>query len=203
MSAFWCNQYSFYLQAGNHILTPERWALLFTKLALFVRQLQRSNIYHLDLKMNNILISFMDDEPRPVIIDYGLGQFGLNKKATSPMWPDMTFEGRLKAPHLDPELSRNSNPLPSTDVYSVMAACRIVGETLDIIDLAHIGMMYCILEGHERPDNLTAYQNLFYIYDERVNPTILPGITGPDTQDLDTKWQGAVNLKQSSVFRVL
>ena len=102
---------------GTRMLSKKEWANIFLTLIDKVNNLQSNDIYHLDLKPDNIMLCFDGDEPYPVIIDYGIAQTVDRHRKRSVIIKTTLNPEML--PHCAPELFQQNYPLPTTDLYSL------------------------------------------------------------------------------------
>ena len=112
--------------------------------------LQRNNTYHIDIKSDNILIQFKNGSPYPVLIDFGLAMFGESDSTEEPVYWGNNIENY---PHMAPELAELSSPISTTDLYSVMALCKLVGQIAGMADMEAVADNYCSHPWKTRPSH--------------------------------------------------
>ena len=132
--------------SGQSMLTEEQWRKLMLSIMDSAKKLQENNLYHLDITPDNILLHFNPNGTvDPVIIDFGISV----TSAGTAYHP--TFMGNPQSfPHVDPHLFSASNPLPTTDVYSVMYTLGLMSHDLDLNGLKKVAYYYCHINPTER-----------------------------------------------------
>ena len=132
--------------SGQSMLTKEQWRELMLAIMDSAKRLQENNLYHLDIKPDNILLHFNPNgTAKPVMIDFGTSV----TSAGTTHHP--TFNGNPRSfPHVDPHLFSASNPLHTTDVYSVMYTLGLMSHDLDINGLKKVAYYYCHINPTER-----------------------------------------------------
>lgn len=110
---------------GQMIMSKKQWGDFILAMMDDVSTLQTNNLYHLDLKPDNILIRLQNGTFQHVFIDYGLTKTG-NGSQCSPMFnsPDPS-----RFPQIDPQLFTTSKPLPTSDVYSILYSIGFIGDS--------------------------------------------------------------------------
>ena len=99
------------------ILSVIEWREVCLSLIDAVNTLQSNDIYHIDLKHDNILLLFIDDKVKPVIIDFGISIRKNSRKSSSLFTPGLNDDKDY--PQIAPELFKSSTPLPTTDLYGI------------------------------------------------------------------------------------
>ena len=102
---------------GRILFTDKQWEKLCLDILDAVNALNTNNIYHLDIKPNNIVLQFHGHEIWPILIDYGLSRTSTCTIRFSPV-PDQ----ETLYPHTAPELISATHqcfPLVTSDLYGV------------------------------------------------------------------------------------
>ena len=124
----------------NPLLSLKDWRRVFLSLITAFETLQANDIYHNDVKSNNILLRFYENNIEPVIIDFGLATRSINHRKTA-MNPDKTRSFYTKRPRADidkerpyicPILYEEESPIATSDLYGVSYIIWFVGNQLQL-----------------------------------------------------------------------
>ena len=124
-----------------HIRT---WRNICLSLITAFRTLQANDIYHNDVKANNIMLHFFENNVQVVIIDFGLATTGRPHRAVKN--DDNTFTLCKKIPddvrekdrpYLCPALYEQVDPIPTSDLWGVSFLLLRISATLGLTELVH------------------------------------------------------------------
>ena len=138
---------------GRSVIGEKKeWRTLIQDLIQGTDVLQQNDIAHNDLKRDNVLIQFgLDEQPKPVFIDYGLST---TLTSANTYLPFEVTEGRdIYSYHVGPELFSKSHPLPTSDLYSVARMTQILGYHIGEPELQTLGAQYCDTPYRQRQDH--------------------------------------------------
>ena len=119
------------LHAKKPICRKIEWRNICLSLIRGVQTLQWNDIYHNDIKLNNVLLEISGDEIVPVLIDFG--------EACSSTQGDEEKKTYFARPHVAPELLQQQTPHPTSDLYSVVYTILRISTVLELPTLEH----YC------------------------------------------------------------
>ena len=128
----------------NHrsILSLTEWKDVCISLIDAVHTLQSNDIYHIDLKTDNILLQFIDDKVKPVIIDFGISvRKNTHKGAFGFLFAPGPDTDRMY-PQIDPVLFETLTPLPTTDLYGISHVINQLSWILQLPTLRHMIQRY-------------------------------------------------------------
>ena len=115
---------------GTPLLTTEEWKVACAKLIEIAYHLQSFDIYHLDIKPDNVLLQFTQNCVHPVLIDFGLS---LRKNSlTSGTVKEPGPDPNKHYPHYGRELFTSHIPLRTSDLYGVSFIIHQVAERLSL-----------------------------------------------------------------------
>ncbi len=97
--------------------TPERIAL-FRQVCLAVQHAHQKGVLHRDLKPSNILVTVVDGEPRPKVIDFGIAK-ALEKPLTDSSLATEAFQVMGTPEYMPPEQAAAQDVDTRADVYSL------------------------------------------------------------------------------------
>ena len=153
-------------KAGRPILTTQELHHVIEALLDAVHILQQRDLYHCDIKSNNVMLQFRNHGVHPVLIDYGL-VCRSKGNGSKPMHDTDNLEKSLaEFPHVCPELYKQPDPLPSSDVYSVALIVRKIGEALKRDDIINLANHYRELESLKRPSLVDFRHHIRRLFDK-------------------------------------
>lgn len=136
-------------RVGNPILSREEWMDVVARMAHLANNLQKIQVFHLDLKPDNVLLQFRDGKVIPTLIDFGNAMFQSSEKST----PSYTLFDVQCYDHIAPEMAERINPCSTSDLYSVVRIAEEVAETIPCKHLLSVAEHFLDAEVDERPDH--------------------------------------------------
>ena len=116
------------LEAGHipNFFTQQEWPRICQMLITAADKMQNHDIYHLDIKLANIVLQLDGDIVTPFLIDFGLA---LNSCGVSQRKTVYLPRPRKEMPqHSPPELYKSNKPLPTSDIYSIARLIEKIGK---------------------------------------------------------------------------
>ena len=141
---------------GRPILTSKAWRDVSLALIEAATTLHQHDLYHNDLKANNIMLSFTEDHRiEPVILDYGLA----SRSSGNGDNPKYMYEDgdRESYPHIAPELYHQADPIPTSDLYSISYIILSISTYTDLPHVEEAVKYYRDLIPEERPGKEVLY----------------------------------------------
>ena len=133
--------------AGRPLLSIEDWKSISLALIDATITFLRNDIYHNDIKTDNVMICFNErNEPHPVIIDYGLACRSVTYNTHSFFYrrPDIDIFNK----HNGPELFLLPHPLNTSDLYSVAFLLEELGRDVGFKSIQQIAFKYRHTRGY-------------------------------------------------------
>ena len=122
----------------TRMISRTQWRDIFSMLIEITYILYQVNIFHLDLKPDNIILCFNQDQLHPVVIDFGLAR---DEKP----YPGPVFRHRGKGANyfrfIDPWLFHNNYPIWCSDLYAVIAT---IGHVITQLKLSYTAKQLCV-----------------------------------------------------------
>ena len=149
------------------LLSIKDWRDIFLSLITAFETLQAHDIYHNDVKDNNIILRFYENNIEPVIIDFGLATRNYSHKAfTNPDGSETYFRKRSKEvrekdrPYLCPVLFEQRDPIATSDLYGVSYLLWAFGHHLNLPIVYAAMAEYRAIEPTRRPGFQSFFQQV-------------------------------------------
>ena len=156
-------------EAKRPLLSDGEWREVITKLIRATQKLNNNNIYHIDLKPDNVMLQFTaNNRVEPIIIDYGLAC----RKGTSkgrPMFTSKFDNPVWYHPHTAPELFKQSQPSATCDLYSISFITKKVSEVLDIEELKNYITEFRSLKPELRPVHTVFHARIHESFEKKIS----------------------------------
>ena len=161
------------------LLTIRQWRDVCLSLITAFETLQANDIYHNDIKPNNILLRFYENNVEPVIIDFGLASrsnnhmWCKNADGTISFKRKRTEEERLRdVPYICPILCQQKNPIPTCDLFSVVYMIEGVATCVQLPTIASYCDMYVQYNPLARP----GFQEVFDVMKKYFHAELHGGV---------------------------
>lgn len=143
-------------RVGNPILSREEWMDVIARMAHLTNNLQKIQVFHLDIKADNVLLQFRDGKVVPTLIDFGNAMFQSSERST----PSYSLFDVQCFAQIAPEMAERVNPCSTSDLYSVIQIAEEVAETLPCKHLLNVAEHFQDAEVDERPNHRDIIQHV-------------------------------------------
>lgn len=126
--------YTLYALIKKKKLEKPTWVIILKNLVDALDHIHSCGILHNDLKSNNVVLEYRDQQWNPVIIDFGKARYITDPKPLLSMKAEKQKDYRQKFPHIAPEIVNGTNRQTIySDIYSMG---KIVLAVLDLLPTA-------------------------------------------------------------------
>ena len=131
------------------LLSAKEWSGVIRKLIRASEKLNEADLYHVDLKPDNVMLQFTNNRVEPIIIDYGSAT-RQERRAKGPMFVSKLDHKKFH-PHTAPELFLQPRPTKTCDLYGISFIVLQVSEVLGITELKKYISAFRDLKPEMRP----------------------------------------------------
>ena len=161
---------------SSHATRPRlksiEWRNICLSLISAAKKLQKNDIYHNNICHKNILLEVSDNHIVPVIIDFSKASRG-ERGTTTPLYePVPNKESGEQHPAVAPELYEQSNPLPTSDLYSVAYLILKVSVYLKSPGMENYITHFRLQDPRNRTDHKTFYKKIRALFIEDIDARV-------------------------------
>ena len=156
------------LHGKKPICRKIEWRNIFLALIKGVEVLQKNDIYHNDLNRGNILLEVSDNRIDPVLIDFGNSSRGKTGRKVPRYKPLSKQESDVQFPYTARELFEQPDPLPTTDLYSLVTIILDVAKIIKLPTLENYALRYRQEKPQDREGFTAVYAAVKMLFDEEI-----------------------------------